>query len=261
MGRRDQGKSEQRSRRVRLRAWLIAAIGAAFTALIASIFTSAGSSFWEWLKNDPPLTATPFQKESITSLEGVSSGGWFIPGSIDSLQYPANAKRLGNEGWDRWAREQGGIPASATPVEVLVVGRSETPTVLTGLRVTVLERSAPSSGVRIILSAGGPLPIRTFVASLDQDPAEISYVNDYVGDASPRPLEFPYTISAASPEVFRIWGYSEEWDCRWVADLDWIHEGKTGTTRIDNNGQPFRTVGTKNTPIYFAGAGKFERVG
>jgi hypothetical protein len=63
-------------------------------------------------------------------------------------------------------------------------------------------------------------------------------------------MRLPYRVSVEDPEVLLVNARTENCDCRWYLELDWSAQGRTGTTRIDDGGRPFRTSGTTGRPPY-----------
>ncbi|GIH07742.1 hypothetical protein Rhe02_58090 [Rhizocola hellebori] len=154
----------------------------------------------------------------------------------------------------RPAQNKDGDPAFAnapdavfSDVIVTLQGTSGVATVLQGMKVHVVSRRA-AEGVAYrngAVECGGIAPA-FFGIKLDH------------ADAAAKPLPgrdgtparaFPFKISDSDPEVLHIYGVADDCDCQWYVDIEWSSGGKTGTVTIDNGGQPFRTVGTKNIKV------------
>jgi hypothetical protein len=69
----------------------------------------------------------------------------------------------------------------------------------------------------------------------------------------------PYRVSARDPEELLVKATTDGCDCRWYLELDWSSEGRTGTVRIDDHGQPFRTTAINGLPHYWYGSAGARR--
>jgi hypothetical protein len=245
----------------------VAALAAAITNAATGVISSTGEALWQKISGQQPLlvsTSVAFEQFQTQPVPFVGAQRyWLFLHPIESLVYPKDAdqgiQQLNSwDGWDRWARQYGGIPSPGeTIVRAVIQGRSASPIVLLDLRIRVLQRRSPPKGTRIHVGGGGPLSSRYFTANLDTDPPHLSYETGE--DTSERPIQFPYKVSDTDPEVFVIDAVTAQYDCTWVAELYWSFEGKNGTTIIDDGGKPFRTVSGKNAPVYTALDGRFVK--
>ena len=98
----------------------------------------------------------------------------------------------------------------------------------------------------------GQLLPRHFSVDLDASPPVVESVAapPEFGSARP-PVDFPYRVSPTDPAVFLIVAGPSKCDCTWRANLEWVYQGKKGSTVIDDNGQPFRTVSPSKSVDYF----------
>ncbi|MCP2258789.1 hypothetical protein LX15_002487 [Streptoalloteichus tenebrarius] len=63
---------------------------------------------------------------------------------------------------------------------------------------------------------------------------------------------FPFKISRRDSEVFQLnLTRAAPCDCSFALELDWVLHGQRGSTRIENQGKPFRVlVGADTLPHY-----------
>ena len=90
--------------------------------------------------------------------------------------------------------------------------------------------------------------VRHFQVNLDEDPPTVSSVESEEGAPA---VDFPYRVSDTELEVFHIVAYTSGCDCSWRANLQWSYRGKSGITVIDDDGEPFRTVGSSKSVLYY----------
>ncbi|MEV4742233.1 hypothetical protein [Streptomyces sp. NPDC049555] len=62
------------------------------------------------------------------------------------------------------------------------------------------------------------------------------------GERTTPAANFPYKVSAAGPQVLDVDASTLRHDVSWYLELTWSSGGRQGTTRIDDQGQPVRTV-------------------
>jgi len=54
----------------------------------------------------------------------------------------------------------------------------------------------------------------------------------------------PHRISRDDPEIWYVKADTRRCTCDWIAEIDWVADGRRGSTRVDDNGKPFRTGAT-----------------
>jgi hypothetical protein len=142
----------------------------------------------------------------------------------------------------------GAIDPHATSVRVTVQGRDENAVIITGVTIKIVEKRDTSGGVFIIYAGGGELKVRPMRVDLDSpNPTAKPYPSD-----SGEPWSFPLRVSSTDPEVLLINAdtQTEGRYYSWFAELHYIIAGKQGVARIDDNGQPFKTVFPKGAQQY-----------
>jgi transcriptional regulator with XRE-family HTH domain len=158
-----------------------------------------------------------------------------------------------------WVRSMRAVDGGRTMVRVTVQGKEQRATVLQSLRVRVAARRAPAPGnlYRMDSGCGGSLTPRQFAVDLDK-PRPVARPEDGADENGPLPaVSFPYRVSAEDPEILLVSADSVNCDCDWYLELDWRSGDRTGTVRIDDNGRPFRTSGTRGRTahLYDPGTG------
>jgi hypothetical protein len=225
----------------RARKWLIGIVVAAVAAVITSYVTGGITAGVDRVRGSFEEEPAPLGV-TVTHSAKRGSAHWILPGPLASVRsLPLPEGDLGDlDVWDAWAREHGGLDAFNTTAEVYIEGATPNPVLLTGLTVDVVERAPPPRAVHVIPFGGGPVAVRHFQVDLDKSPPE---VKSLPAEFDPIPaIDFPYKVSQSDPEVLYIVAYAPECDCTWRANLEWVYQGKKGTTVIDDAGQPFRTV-------------------
>lgn len=236
----------------RARKWLIglllAGIAAAVTSYVTVGIRSGVHHASNLVKDQPaPVVAT------VTHSASKGSGHWFFASrasSVKAIRLPAGD--LANlETWDAWARAHGGVDADMTAVQIVLEGATPYPVILMGLTVEVVDRAAaPRRGVHYMVTGGGPVGVRFFEVMLDKSPPVVHSIPADFKPLKPA-IDFPYKVSQTDPEVLDIRAYTLKCDCTWRANLQWVYHGKHGSTVIDDDGKPFRTVAAPQAVQYF----------
>jgi hypothetical protein len=197
-----------------------------------------------------PTEHSPYVSSDI--LREVAAGGselaalFFKP--IDQVPPPtffeADPSRI--DEFTRLLHSHGAVDPNATFVRVVVQGRSEASTVLTAVRIQVVERHDTTGGVLVIYAGGGTMEERSLHVDLDSpNPIDKPMPND-----SGESWSFPLRVSSTEPEVLIIGALTFASDCSWFAELHYIAAGEARTVRIDDQGRPFRTAAPRGAEVY-----------
>lgn len=154
-----------------------------------------------------------------------------------------------------WANKLRGGDANETWVQVTILGRSRKPVILQNMRIKVLERRPPPKGIHVIARGGEGVFVRWLSVNLDTTPPVITASKDdrFEVEGDPKdakPVTFPFRVSDTQPEVFYVVAETRQCDCTWVIELYWVANGREGTSMIDDNGKPFRTIASRNSKVY-----------
>ena len=179
--------------------------------------------------------------------------GWVF--NKDLRQLPAPPIHAGEGNLDKWAAENGGIPASGNYIEVTLQGLNGHTVVVNSISVDIASRTEPPYGTRSHLTntggCGGLVPYR-FSLNLDATPISVTAETDQgaigAGEVH-RPVDLPHSISGAEPEVWHLAAVTETCSCEWTATLHWASDGKEDTTTIRDNGHPFRVAAVTHSTL------------
>ncbi|MFF7339373.1 helix-turn-helix domain-containing protein [Streptomyces sp. NPDC008163] len=152
-----------------------------------------------------------------------------------------------------WARALGGVDGGAMKLELTVQGTSAQAVVLTGLRVKVLSQRAPvqQSAFSMGEGCGSGIEPQSFDVDLDDSRPALRPVAGKQGDETVPAKNFPFRVSSSDVEVFDLDAHVEGHDVSWYLELDWSSGGRTGTLRVDESGEPFRTSSIAGRPEYY----------
>ncbi|EFG10141.1 Hypothetical protein SCLAV_5068, partial [Streptomyces clavuligerus] len=172
------------------------------------------------------------------------------PGSVPPPPAEADARP--------WADSLGAVHGGETLVRFTVQGRSERAVVLQALRVRVVAWRAPLShnAFRMDRGCGGSLTERTFAVDLDRPRPVARPVAGADMEREIPAASFPYRVSSDDPEVLLATARTEDCDCDWYLELEWSSGDRSGTTRIDDGGRPFRTSGSRGGAGFVYGTGE-----
>lgn len=152
-----------------------------------------------------------------------------------------------------WAKALGGVDGGAMKLELAVLGKNQDAVVLHALHVRVVARNAPlqRSAYSMGDGCGGGITPQTFNIDLDDERPRAKPVAGTRPDESVVPARpFPYRVSASDPEVLDIDAHVEGHDVSWFLELEWSSGDRSGTLRIDDGGEPFRTSSLTSRPKY-----------
>jgi hypothetical protein len=248
---------------------LVATLATTLTGALVALFTGASHEAAQWVT--PPAHVSPRQSGAVQPLavaatlhppddQCTGGRGWVYPPNLPTIGAPNETTSSANV---KWALQHGAMPASGNYVVLTVQGHTADVVVLEALRITVVKRASPVAGdyggrsgtggdVLARPSGCGGFTPRQFIVDLDRTPVKVTPVpgmDDQTGVAIPA-VNFPYKVSNTDPEQFDVRVYTGQCTCDWVIDLDWVFEGRTGTTRIADQGQPFRIAATANSHGY-----------
>ncbi|MFE3599402.1 helix-turn-helix domain-containing protein [Streptomyces sp. NPDC059142] len=143
-----------------------------------------------------------------------------------------------------WVAAHSAVAAGAQRVALTVQGAGDATVVIESLHVRVVDSAEPPAWNAYLGSSGcgGGVETRSFDTDLDAAHPAV------VPKAGQRGV--PYKVSRSEPEVLYITAHARAHDVRWYVELQWSSDGRQGTTRIDDHGNPFRTSGSRGRPVY-----------
>lgn len=212
---------------------------------------------------EPPLFITATLGSTL-----YRSHDWVVDVPVAELaRWNSSVPPVGKGGMGMWAFRNHLQSADSNCLELTVEGRTSQAVVLTQMRFHVLSRRPGSvpRGVRLdlsCLSLGASIDVRNFEVDLGiadvavptpqpLDPHESRLTPDFPYVVSPvRTPDFPYVVNRTDPECFYFsLDYGDE-DIEWVAVLDWLSAGRSGSVRVDDAGAPFTSTAFRSRPVY-----------
>ncbi|WP_189317782.1 hypothetical protein [Streptomyces brasiliensis] len=117
------------------------------------------------------------------------------------------------------------------------------------------RRPKPGTGITVSRGeCGGGVSKRRFDVNLAATPPTFvakPAVDDFTGQVTSPTVDFPYKISLTDPEVFELDVTKAcAGDCTFTVVLDWVADGKKGTSVLDNHGHSFRSINASSRPRY-----------
>ncbi|MFG3247996.1 helix-turn-helix domain-containing protein [Streptomyces sp. NPDC048187] len=143
-----------------------------------------------------------------------------------------------------WATPLRAVSANRQTVVLTVQGTGPQTVVLEDLHVRVKSSGPALDWNQYVMGngCGGQVHTTAFDVSLD------------LGTPTATPIggqrDFPYSVSESDPEVFQVSAHTSGHDVSWELELEWSSGGRHGTTRIDDNGKPFRTSASRDDSYY-----------
>ncbi|WP_146178193.1 hypothetical protein [Nonomuraea fuscirosea] len=241
----------------------MAALGITITDATTGALSTVASGIKSRIFDGPPVRVTKTIDFVSQERERLRRSSYILPGrSIASMGPPPKIDMEDYAARAAWAKQNNAVDAYNSYIRVVVDAPQSKTVVLTGLRVRVLQRRPPPSGVAIDAIGAGPIVTRSFFASLDEEQSRIEYMEpEEIVPGQERAIDFPFRISNTEPEVFLIITDVQKFDVDWQAELTWVADGKAGRSVIDDEGKPFRTASAANAPMYTPTAKGWKKVG
>jgi hypothetical protein len=255
------------------------------TVVLASLATAGAAALVAWLVTADPFggdAASPARAGSSSSAgavpaqtaaaAGSSTGTSADPGTWTgqapiAVQASSASSMCASAWFDGSAKQYlaqlqpGGAPPRTAvrlkpSIQVTVQGRTQQSVLLTGMHINITARH-PGPATGIVVSSGqcgGGVTERHFDVDLSATPPTLTAepaVDAYTGQTTSPAVDFPYKISLTDPEVFALDVTRDcAGDCTFTVTLDWVADGKKGTSVLDNQGRGFRSVDPVSRPHY-----------
>jgi hypothetical protein len=205
----------------------------------------------QFADSQPPLFTTATVGSTL-----YRSDDWIVDVPLDELtRWNSSGPPAGVDRLQMWAFQHHLQSADNNCLELTVEGRTAQAVVLKQVRFLVLNRRPGSvpRGVRLDLSSlslGASLNVRNFEVDLGSADVAVPApmpLHPYDSELTP---DFPYVVHRTDPEQFYFsLDYGDE-DIEWVAELDWLSAGRSGSVRIDDDGAPFASTAFRSRPVY-----------
>ncbi|NUR38721.1 MAG: helix-turn-helix domain-containing protein [Streptomyces sp.] len=146
-----------------------------------------------------------------------------------------------------WVAATGAVSSGEQYVTLTVQGTGAETVVVKDLTVHMAGKRSPVAWNDYAMGypgvgCGGNVPTRSFTVALDATRPAV------VPESGHR--DFPFKVSESDPEVYYIRADASAYDVSWYLELDWSSGSRSGTLRIDDGGEPFRTSGNNGRPAY-----------
>ncbi len=245
---------------------LAAAVTAAVTGLLTSALTSTPRAIRSAVGGrqaaptvDAPIVTHVEEVNAEAACQGMN--GSVYPRPLEALvgygSWLHGPQAQNEEAFDqqtkRWKAQHGAVTADYSRLIVTVQGRSDAAVLLTGLRFHVARRDPPLQGIHIVpLGQCGDEAVRKFAVDLDKAQPTTKPIGSYPEANGKVPVSrFPYKVSRGDPEYIELVAYTRTHECTWTATLDWVADGKPGSTALTGEGgAPFRVTSTRNASAY-----------
>ncbi|NUO42342.1 MAG: helix-turn-helix domain-containing protein [Streptomyces sp.] len=146
-----------------------------------------------------------------------------------------------------WVAATGAVSSGEQYVTLTVQGTGAETVVVKDLTVHMAGKRSPVAWNDYAMGypgvgCGGNVPTRSFTVALDATRPAV------VPESGHR--DFPFKVSESDPEVYYIRADASAYDVSWYLELDWSSGSRSGTLRVDDGGEPFRTSGNNGRPAY-----------
>lgn len=163
--------------------------------------------------------------------------------------------------WDTWSVSAGGFPTAPAQIYGDLTAPTDRSLTLRSMEIDVVSRRSARSGVVIDRLCLPPVDFPTIGIDLDRHPPTVVVGHEVVlpegqslvpapDDTGPALTGFPHTLGPGETLPFLLWANAYYCDCTWRIDVHWSSEGDIGTLTLDDDGEPFRTVGAGASEFY-----------
>ncbi|WP_405794546.1 helix-turn-helix domain-containing protein [Streptomyces sp. NBC_01506] len=153
----------------------------------------------------------------------------------------------------QWATALGAVHGDSSITQATVrAAAGAGPVVVQEVFIRVVGRRAPLDWNAYDMSngCGGSITPAVFAVDLDAS-RPVARPVDGGSEQGPLPApKLPYQVTSVEPLVLRIEASTNGCDCDWYVELRWAAGTRTGLTRIDDGGKPFRTSASAAEGIY-----------
>lgn len=237
-----------RTRRRAMTASAIALLGVVGTLtlqwLVPKVFETASSAVSDEARRQRPVDVAvatdliEFQRVSLTPR------AYVVPRTPREIIAEARRQETYDAYDPAWKYAMGGVDAYYTEVQLVVQGRDETPVILQGVEVDVVERREPLTGVLIQEPGGDLVDVRYIAVDLDPTQPKVSLGSGFTpGEGE---WKFPLSVSSTEAETLYIFASTDACHCSWNTRIHFTYRGEAGSLQIDNAGAPFRTTAVGN---------------
>ncbi|MGW5199185.1 hypothetical protein [Streptomyces spiralis] len=171
---------------------------------------------------------------------GSSTSGWIAPGK-------AMPKTKQTETLSAWEAKGEAVSAAHQVIALGLQGASRKSVLIYGMKIHVRNCKPALKGPYIREIGGGDAPSRFLLVDLD-DPHPSAQPwngpNSSIPHSKVEPEDFPFFVSEKDLEYFEVSVKAEKRYCEWEGEIFWAVDGKKGSTKVDNEGRPFRLSGT-----------------
>jgi hypothetical protein len=168
--------------------------------------------------NASPESAVAFSFETDPGkISGVSAAG-------RSMVIPVTKATTGGpgpncDGFHSWVAQNSGIDANHTTIQITAQGKRDSAVLLSGMRVQVLTKETPQSGIIVRCPTAGTAQIRGIAVNLDASPPSVTYKAN--GVISP----FGFTLAKGETETFVIDAVAGQSQYAWRLVIDLVVDG------------------------------------
>ncbi|MFC8830978.1 helix-turn-helix domain-containing protein [Streptomyces sp. NPDC057137] len=144
----------------------------------------------------------------------------------------------------QWATALGAVHGDSSLTQATMrAAAGAGPVVVQELFARVVGRRAPLGWNAYEMSngCGGAITPAVFAVDLDASRPIVRPV-DGASEEGPLPApKLPYQVTSGEPLVVKVEASTNGCDCDWYLEVRWSAGNRTGVTRIDDGGRPFRT--------------------
>ncbi|NRQ32832.1 hypothetical protein HII36_13415 [Nonomuraea sp. NN258] len=230
---------------------VMATAGTALTLVLVQAFTGAFAPI-RWNIEDI-LGAAPVD---ITATRLDECAPRFVPDSVPGTPPPVGDR----EAFDVWQAAHSTADSGATRVLLNAQGRNGRAVTLQRIRIITgsVRPAAPGRSYHPSCEKAGPSTMQWLYLDLDAPEPVASRPSKAVRErmrieGRAKPAQFPYTVKQDDVVTFVLTAEAVRSDVVWTAKIDWISDGRTGSTDIRLDGRPFHTMGNAHTAVHVPG--------
>lgn len=170
----------------------------------------------------------------------VHNDGWtlYMPRELAPDDHPSFDQRPSPEEVRTWFIDRGAYDVDASRLRLSLLGRSREPVQVREVSAAIRARTAAEKGVLITYPSAGENRIVTVDLDLEQEAPRAHW------DGQPYFDSYFLSVAHREAQELRITARAGDSAVEWELEISYTWRGDQRSVRLDNAGQPFRTIGS-----------------
>jgi hypothetical protein len=147
---------------------------------------------------------------------------------------PPTGPGRGCSSFHPWARQQGGVDAGITRLQIVLEGKTSGQLLISDARAIVVGKQSATAGVNVSCPPAGEADLRALSIDLDSPNTRAQY-------ESSTNRKFGFTLGQGEIETFIVTATAKDAEYFWFLEITIVDGGESQTIRVSDDGEPFKT--------------------